>query len=99
MLQWPREQFGRLEGEAFMGVLHVDNVPEDLLRRIETLAKRERQSPEDTIVQLLEQAVPHDMSDARKQVRDILDRIRQHPIVPSPGTPDSVELLREDRNR
>jgi hypothetical protein len=93
------EQFCRREGESFMAVLHVDNVPEDLLRRIERLAKRERQTPEDTIVQLLEQAVPRDMSEARKRVRDILDRIRQNPIVPTPGTPDSVELLREDRNR
>lgn len=82
-----------------MAVLYVNNVPDDLLRRIERFAEQARQTPEDTIVQLLEQAVPQDTSDARKQVRDILDRIRQNPIVPTPGTPDSVELLREDRNR
>jgi len=37
--------------------------------------------------------------DERQRVRDILDCIRQNPIVPTTGTPDSVELLREDRNR
>ncbi len=82
-----------------MATLHLHNVPDDLLRRIERLAERARQTPETTIVHLLEQAVPHDTSDARKHVRDILDRIRQNPIVPTPGTPDSVELLREDRGR
>jgi len=87
------------ERRNFMAVLHLDNVPEDLLRRIERLAERVRQTPEATVVHLLEQAVPRDTSDARKSVRDILDRIRQDPIVPTPGTPDSVELLREDRNR
>jgi hypothetical protein len=82
-----------------MAALYLDNVPEDLLRRIERLAEQVRQTPEATIVHLLEQAVPRDTSDARKHVQDILDRIRQNPIVPMPGTPDSVELLREDRHR
>jgi hypothetical protein len=63
------------------------------------LAERVRKTPEATAVQLLEEAVPRDPAEERKHVRDILDRIRQNPIVPTPGTPDSVELLREDRNR
>jgi predicted transcriptional regulator len=82
-----------------MATLHLHNVPEDLVQRIERLAKRSRQSPEATVVQLLEEAVPRDLAEERKHVREILDRIRQNPIVPTPGTPDSVELLREDRNR
>ena len=82
-----------------MAVLHLDNVPDDLLRRIECLAERARQTPEDTIVHLLEQAVPRDPAEERKHVRGILDRIRQNLTVPTPGTPDSGDLLREDRNR
>ncbi|HWG42740.1 MAG TPA: hypothetical protein VN688_08135 [Gemmataceae bacterium] len=82
-----------------MAVLHLENVPEDLVRRIERLAERIRQTPEAAIVHLLEEAVPRDPNDERTYVRDLLDRIRQNPIVPTPGTPDSVELLREDRNR
>jgi hypothetical protein len=89
----------RVEGAPVKAVLHLDNVPDDLLRRIERLAERSRQTPETTIIQVLEKAVPHDRSDARIHVRDMLDHIRQNPIVPTPGTPDSVELLREDRNR
>lgn len=94
-----KEMLQRLEGEAFMAVLHLENVPDDLVSRIERLAVRARRTPEATIIHLLEEAVPHDPTDERKHVRDILDRIRQNPIVPTPGTPDSVELLREDRNR
>jgi FMN phosphatase YigB (HAD superfamily) len=82
-----------------VAIIHLENVSADLMRRIERLAKRVRQTPEATIIQLLEEAVPRDPNDARKHVRAILDRIRQNPIVPTPGMPDSVELLREDRNR
>ncbi len=43
--------------------------------------------------------VAHSPATEGQQVREILDEIRQNPILPSSGTPDSVELLREDRNR
>ncbi len=82
-----------------MAVLHLQNVPEDWLQRIKRLAERVQQTPEEIIVRLLEEAVPRDLAEEQKRVRDILDRIRQNPIVPTPGTPDSVELLREDCNR
>ncbi|MHB1423999.1 MAG: hypothetical protein ACYC3I_12550 [Gemmataceae bacterium] len=58
-----------------------------------------RQTSEEIIVHILNEAVPRERTEERQRVREILDRIRQNPIVPSPGTPDSVELLREDRNR
>lgn len=82
-----------------MAFLHLENVSEDLLQRIERLAERARQTPEETILQLLEEAVPRERAEERHRVCEILDRIRRNPIVPTPGTPDSVELLREDRNR
>lgn len=82
-----------------MAALHLQNVPEDLVQRIQRLAERVRQTPEEWIVHLLEEAVPHEGPEQRQRVPEILDRIRQNPIVPTPGTPDSVELLREDRNR
>ena len=31
--------------------------------------------------------------------REILDEIIRNRITPAPGTPDSVEMLREDRER
>jgi hypothetical protein len=82
-----------------MPVLHLENVPADLLKRIEQLAQRMQQAPEATVIQVLEQAVPRDLNDERKRVREILENIRQSPIVPRPDTPDCMELLREDRNR
>ncbi|HTU89452.1 MAG TPA: hypothetical protein VMF69_05090 [Gemmataceae bacterium] len=82
-----------------MAALHLQNVPEDLVRRIERLAERVRQSPEEIIVHLLQEAVPSESTERRQRVRELLDRIRQNPIVPTSDTPDSVELLREDRNR
>ena len=82
-----------------MVTLHLQNVPEDLVQRIKWLAERVQQTPEEVIIHLLEEAVPHEGTEQRQRVREILDRLRQNPIVPAPGTPDSVELLREDRNR
>jgi hypothetical protein len=82
-----------------MAALHLQNVPEELLQRIKHLAEIERQTPEEIIVRLLEEAVPRKETDERRRVPELLDRIRRNPIVPTPGTPDSVELLREDRNR
>ncbi|HEY7329252.1 MAG TPA: hypothetical protein VH592_16540 [Gemmataceae bacterium] len=82
-----------------MSVLHLQNVPEELVQRIKRMAQRVRQSPEELIIRLLEETVPREGTEQRQKVPEILDRIRQNPIVPTPGTPDSVELLREDRNR
>jgi predicted transcriptional regulator len=82
-----------------MAALHLQNVSDDLMQRIKRLAERTRQTPEETILHLLEAAVPRERAEEQHRVREILDRIRQNPIVPTPGTPDSVELLREDRNR
>lgn len=82
-----------------MAALQLQNVPVDLVQRIKRLAERVRQTPEEWIVHLLEEAVPREGTEQRDRVREILDRIRQNPIAPTPSTPDSVELLREDRNR
>ena len=79
-----------------MAALHLQNVPEDLVQRIKRLAEHVRQTPEEWIVHLLEEAVPREGTEQRQRVPEILNNIRQNPIVP---TPDSVELLREDRNR
>lgn len=82
-----------------MAALHLQNVPEDLVQRIKRLAARVRQTPEELIVHILEDAVPREGTEQRRRVPEILDRIRQNPIVSTPGTPDSVELLREARER
>lgn len=82
-----------------MAVLHLENVPEEILRGIEQLAEREHRTPAETVLSLLREAVRRQGLQDRHRVLEILERIRQDPITPPPDMPDSVELLREDRNR
>jgi hypothetical protein len=81
----------------------LDNVPDDLFRRIKELAEADRVPVAEETVQLLKQAVllkqPARGRPDRSGVLAILDQLRRNPIVPAPGTPDSVDLLREDRSR
>ncbi len=82
-----------------MPVLHLENVPEKVYRELERLAQRDRQTPESKALSLLEEGIRQEGVPPRENVRQVLERIRSNPLVPTPGTPDSVELLREDRNR
>jgi len=77
-----------------MPVLHLDNVPEDLYRRLENLATTERVPLAEETVKLLQRAV-----DLRIHILQMLEQVWRDRITPSPGDADSVELLREDRNR
>jgi hypothetical protein len=84
-----------------MPVLHLDNVPEELYRRIECLAAAEQVPVTEETLRLLQEAEerkPAEQLTGRSQ-REILDWIIRNRFTPAPGTPDSVELLREDRNR
>jgi hypothetical protein len=81
-----------------MPVLHVENVPAEVLRRIEDLARADRIPVSDAAVRLLEQALDRQRP-SRANVLQVLESIRRDPIQPSPDTPDSVQLLREDRAR
>lgn len=85
-----------------MPVLHLDNVPDELYRRIEGLAAAEQRSVTDEILRLLQEAVTRKPAVgplAGRSQRDILDWIIGNRFTPAAGTPDSVELLREDRTR
>jgi hypothetical protein len=89
-----------------MPVLHLDNIPDELFRRIEQLAAADRMPMAEETVYLLQQAV------ARKQApgeagtpppvrsqREVLDDIGRLRWTPTPGSPGVVEMLREDRGR
>ncbi|HKI34802.1 MAG TPA: hypothetical protein VKA46_23295 [Gemmataceae bacterium] len=82
-----------------MAVLHLEGVPDELVREIEQLAGREQQTPAATAISLLQQAVRHESARQRGGVGEILARIRQNPIRPDPNGPSVVEMLREDRER
>lgn len=89
-----------------MSVLHLENVPDDLYHRIEQLAEADQVPlPEETL-RLLQEAVARKPAGVMQPValagrsqREILDEIIRNRYTPAPGMPDSVELLREDRNR
>jgi len=82
-----------------MPILHVRNVPDDLYTRIQRLANAKNRSMSAQVIRLLDQAVQTE--EARQSQVRILAGIRRrrasHPRKPS--TPDSVTLLREDRER
>jgi hypothetical protein len=82
-----------------MAELHLENVPDELLRQIEQLAQHEHRTPAEKAIRLLQEAVRHESARQRQGVVEILERIRKDPIIPLPDMPDSVELLREDRSR
>ena len=82
-----------------MAILHVRNVPEKLYRRIQELAEEEKRSMTAEVVALLDAAV--ERREARKRNAGMLSRIRRRAAalkLPS-GWVDSVELIREDRDR
>ncbi len=75
-----------------MPVLHLDAVPNDLYDRLQQLARVRRTTAEVEAVRLLREGILATQA-------DLLADLRQRTFVPPPGTPDSVELLREDRQR
>ena len=80
-----------------MAGFEVRDVPESLLARIRRLAEAEKRTVQEEVVVLLERATAG--IDQRRGVRAVLDDMRAHRIVPRPGFPDSVQLVREDRDR
>jgi hypothetical protein len=82
-----------------MPVLHLDNVPEELYERIEQLAATEQIPLTEQTLRLLRQAVEMNRPTSRVNVVALLEKIRRNRITPVAGTPDSVKLLREDRER
>ena len=82
-----------------MPVLHLADVPDELYRRIEQLAAADRLPLGEETLRLLRQAVNLNSPVARANVLPLLEEIRRNRIMPAPGSPDSTELLREDRRR
>ena len=80
-----------------MPILHVRNVPEDLYKRIQERARREHRSLSAEVIMLLQQA----LQQPQRSQSEVLSDIRRHRFFCSAevGAPDSVELLREDRER
>lgn len=80
-----------------MATLHVRNVPDSLYERIREQAESQNRSLSAEVIMLLHRA----MADVEEDQGDILARIRRRrSFTPSAvGAPDSLTLLREDRDR
>jgi plasmid stability protein len=80
-----------------MKTLHVRNVPDDLYRRIHSMAKVNSRSLNAQVIILLSQTVDTEKR-ALKQVK-ILNSIQRRRFKAPENAPTSLELLREDRGR
>ena len=82
-----------------MAILHVRNVPDDLYIRIQELARAEDRSISAEVITLLQQGLREDET-RRSQARILGDiRRRRFPYPADANAPNSVTLLREDRER
>jgi hypothetical protein len=82
-----------------MPVLHLEGVPDELVRRLEALARCHDRPPSAEALRLLEDAITRAEQAERGKIKASLEEIAQTRYPLKPGTPDSVELLREDRAR
>ena len=80
-----------------MAELHLADVPTEVCERLQQQAARHGTTAEAEAIDLLRRslvAAPGLVCQA-----DLLAAMRRGRFTPPPGTPDSVELLREDRER
>ena len=82
-----------------MPVLHVEEVPAEVYRRIQQRAAERNRPLTAEVIHLLQQALAKDDEDVRAAHLAALADLRRRRWTPPPGTPESVELLREDRER
>jgi plasmid stability protein len=82
-----------------MSILHVRNVPDPLYRQIQKLSETDNRSFSAEVLHLLDLAV-HEEQAVYGQ-KKILASIKKRRLgkKAKPGAPDSLTLLREDRNR
>jgi hypothetical protein len=80
-----------------MSVLRLTDVPREVFERIQHLAAARGRTAEAEAIHLLQKALLHDVG-MRSQA-ELLADLRRRSFTPPAGTPDSVELLREDRGR
>ena len=82
-----------------MPILHVRNVPDDLYANIQRLAKTQNRSLSAQVIHLLDQALQAEET-RQAQAKILVDTRRRRVAYPrNSSAPDSVSLLREDRER
>ncbi len=79
-----------------MPVLEID-LPDEIYKQIQNFAGTHERAVGMELLHLLEQGL---QVEARMQTQSaLLEKMRLTSFLPPPGSPDSVELLREDRGR
>lgn len=88
-----------------MATLQIENLPDELYNRIQSLATENNFTLNEAVIYLLKQGLqPNELKivqQQKKPMSGILQKIRSRPRV-NPidfGLPDSTVLIREDRNR
>lgn len=80
-----------------MPVLHLDDVPPPIYERIQKLAVAHKRTAEAEALALLEQGLLAQAAGCSQA--ELLADLKRRSFTPPPGTPDSLEWLREDRGR
>ena len=80
-----------------MPTLHIRSVPEDLYERVQKLAQYNSRSLSAQVVTMLFDALEEE--ERRREQGKALNAIRRRRFAPVHSTPNSTELLREDRQR
>lgn len=80
-----------------MAILHIRGVPDRMYEELQVLAQEEQRSLSAQVIALLQQAL--DTEARRAQQGAVLDAIRRRRFKLPTGAPDSLILLREDRER
>jgi plasmid stability protein len=80
-----------------MPTLHVRNLPPDLYKRLQNLARSQRRSLSSQIISLLEKVLSEE--EWRQSQAGVFTEIRRERFSFPGEVPDSVHLLREDRER
>jgi plasmid stability protein len=82
-----------------MSVLPLEAVPHEVFERIRQSAAVHNRTVSAEVVRLLQRGLHEEEKEARAAHAAALTDLRQNRWTPPPGAPDSVALLREDRER
>ena len=80
-----------------MNTLHVRSVPDDLYKRIQSMANAKNRSLSAEVITLLSQAI--ELEERRMKQTKVLTSIQRRRFKAPKNAHSSFELLREDRNR
>jgi plasmid stability protein len=79
-----------------MATLQIHDMPDEVYEALAERAQIEHRTVEEQAIAELTQLSP---SEARRQRKEVIERLRTMKSPLPPGAPDPVDLIREDRDR